>query len=261
MALQPNTSQRPDIVPVAPRDDMTLLEHLLELRNRVIVVAIAVIIGVAVCAFFWDVILGWLLAPARADHPELRVVSFTPIDKIGIVFKIAMYGGLILSSPVIVYEILAFVIPGLTPKERKLLLPAMFGVIFFLLAGMAFSYWVILPASLGFLIGFGDEQFETLLGAKAYIDFVTRLIFFVGLSFEMPMVLLLLGRLGVVTARQLLGFWRYAIVLIAVLAAVVTPTPDALTMALVMAPLFALYFVGILFAWIFGKPRSQPVVA
>ncbi len=261
MAIQPSPPGRPEIVPVEPPEEMTLLEHLLELRNRILICAVAILIGLVVCGIFWETILGWLLAPARERDESFRVVSFSPVDRIGVVFKIVMYGGVIIASPVVIYELLAFVVPGLTPKERKLMLPTMAGVLLFLLGGMAFAYWIILPASLGFLLDFGSDQFENAIGAKPYIDFVTRLIFWVGVAFELPMVLLVLGRLGVVTARQLLSFWRYAIVLIAILSAIITPTPDAITMSFVMGPLFALYFLGIFFAWIFGKPRRQPALA
>lgn len=130
------------------------------------------------------------------------------------------------------------------------------GVVLFLLAGMAFAYWVILPASLGFLLGFADDQFNSVIGAKQYIDFATRIIFWVGVSFELPIVLALLAKLGMTTWRKLLGFWRYAIVLVFVVAAVVTPTPDPLTQTLVAGPLFALYFVGILFAFFVGKKKA-----
>ncbi|MGE5597461.1 MAG: twin-arginine translocase subunit TatC, partial [Hyphomicrobiales bacterium] len=209
------------------------------------------------------VIIGWLLAPAREkEGADFGLAVFSPTETIGILFKVALYGGLILASPVVVYEILAFVVPGLTPAERKLLLPGLFGVVAFLLAGMAFAYWVILPASLGFLLDFGSDNFEPVIQAKAYIDFATRIIFWVGVSFELPMVMALVAKLGLVRARQMLGFWRYAVIIVFIIAAVVTPTPDPLTQSLVGGPLLVLYFIGVLFAWILQKkPQPGPTAA
>jgi sec-independent protein translocase protein TatC len=238
--------------------EMTLLEHLRELRNRVLISAVAVVIGMVVCLVFWETIIGWLLIPAREEYDEsFKLSVFGPTETIGVLFKVGMYGGLLLASPVVLYEMLAFIVPGLTPKERKMILPGLFGVIAFLLGGMAFAYWVILPASLGFLLDLGGDNFDPIIGAKQYMDFAIRIIFWVGISFELPMILALLARLGVVRARQLIGFWRYAVVLIFIVAAVVTPTPDPLTQSLVAGPLLALYVVGILFAWMVQPRRPK----
>ena len=251
--------------------EMTLMEHLRELRNRVLVSAIAVVIGIVICFIFWQDILGWLMEPAPqvrttdADGnvvlEDFRISSFSPTDRISVIFKIGLYGGLIVASPVLIYELLAFILPGLTPREKRLILPGLIGTIAFLVGGMAFAYYVILPASLEFLLELGDEQFQTLTGAKQYIDFVTRIIFWVGISFELPMVLALAAKLGLVRAKQLLSFWRYAIVIVFVIAAIVTPTPDPLTQSLVAGPLLVLYFVGILFALILQPRKKEPEVA
>ena len=240
--------------------EMTLLEHLRELRNRVLWCAVAVVVGIVVCVIFWQDIIGWLIAPAREELPGFKPDVFSPTETIGIMFKVGLYGGLMLASPMVVYQLTAFIVPGLTPRERKLVLPGLAGVIFFLLAGMAFAYWIILPASLGFLLNFGSENFEERIGAKQYIDFAIRIIFWVGISFELPMVMALLAKLRVVRARQLLGFWRYAIVLIFIIAAIVTPTPDPITQTFVAGPLLVLYVVGILFAWAV-QPRRKSVEA
>lgn len=240
--------------------EMTLLEHLKELRNRVIICALALVVGCIFCFIFWQTILGWLLAPARADHPDFKLYVFSPTETIGILFKVGLYGGLILASPVWVYELLAFIVPGLTPREKRMVLPGMVGVVFFLVVGMAFAYWIILPASLGFLLDLGGDNFQTATGAPQYIGFATRIIFWVGVAFELPMVLTLAARLGVVRARQLLHFWRYAIIVIFVIAAVITPTPDPFNQSLVAGPLLFLYFVGVLMAKLVERPRA-PVAA
>lgn len=239
------------------RGEMTLIEHLKELRNRLVICALAVVVGALVCFFFWETILGWLLAPGRAHNPDLRVASFSPVDRIGVIFSIGMYGGFALASPVVIYEILAFVVPGLTTRERRTVFPAIFGTLFFLLSGLAFGYYVVLPLSLGFLLHFGSAQIENVIGIKEYINFVTRSLFFSGLAFELPMVMALLGRLGLVTPGQMLRFWRYAIVLIFILACFVVPTPDPVDQTIVSIPLLGLFFLGIGFAWLLHPSRKQ----
>ncbi|HEY5477175.1 MAG TPA: twin-arginine translocase subunit TatC [Tepidiformaceae bacterium] len=236
---------------------MTLIEHLLELRNRVIVCAIALIIGTLASFLFWETILGWLLAPARAQIPDFRVSSFAPIDRITAMFKIGVYGGLTLSSPIIIYEVLAYIVPGLTPNERRMLAPGMIGVVLFMLTGMAFAYFIILPASLGFLLSVGQNEIQNVTGVKQYMDFVTQIVFWVGIAFEMPIAIALAARLGLIRAKQLLVFWRYAVVLVFIVAAVITPTPDPFNQALVGGPLLLLYFIGVFFAWIVQKPRPK----
>ncbi|WP_322817969.1 twin-arginine translocase subunit TatC [Tepidiforma sp.] len=237
--------------------EMTLLDHLKELRYRVMVSGLAVLVGVIVCFYFWETILGWMVAPARDRVADFRVSSFSPTDRIGIIVKIGLYGGVILASPVVIYQLLAFIVPGLTPKERRILLPGIVGGAFFLLAGMAFAYWVVLPASLGFLLELGSDEIDNVIGIKQYVDFVTRIIFWVGVAFELPMVLAVAARLGLVRARRLLGFWRYAVVIVFLIAAVVTPTPDPITQTFVAVPLLGLYFIGIVMAWAVQPKRPK----
>ena len=243
------------------RTDLTIMEHLLELRNRVIVCALAVVIGVIACAFFWSEILDFLLEPARTNPDvggdDFRLNSFSPTDRIVAIFKIALYGGILVASPVIVYQILAFTVPGLTAGERKVLLTGIIGAGIFLFGGMAFAYYIILPQSLEFLLGLAEDQIQNTIGIKQYSDFVIRIVFWVGISFELPMIIALAARIGLVRAGQLIRFWRYAIILVFVIAAVVTPTPDPLTQSLVAVPLMGLYLIGILFAWILYTPRLE----
>ncbi len=251
---------RPDAAdaPSYGSGEMTLLEHLKELRNRVVVSAVAVVLGMVICIVFWETIVGWLIAPARDEIPGFKLNIFSPTETIGLMFKIGMYGGIMLASPVLLYEMLAFIVPGLTPRERRLVLPGVLGVVGFLVAGMAFAYFIILPASLGFLLNFGNQNFEEQIGAKQYFDFAIRIIFWVGISFELPMILTLLAKLRVVRARQLIGFWRYAIVIIFIVAAIVTPTPDPITQTFVAGPLLLLYVLGIFMAWMVQPKRPAP---
>ena len=262
-ATQPPSEADLRALELASPGEMTLIDHLRELRTRVFICAVTVAVMVMVSFVFRDRVFDFLLEPGRnavKDGQEFRLNSFSPTDRVFVVFKICGYAGLILASPIVIYQILAFVIPGLTPRERRAIFPSVFGFLAFLLAGMAFSYYVILPASLGFLFGFEDKVFENEIGAQQYIGFVTRMIFWVGLCFEMPMVMMFLAKLRVARAGQMLRFWRYAIVIIAVIAAVATPTPDAVTMSLVIVPLLGLYVLGIGMAWVAQpkRPAESP---
>ena len=187
---------------------------------------------------------------------NFRLASFSPTDRISAIFKISIYGGLLLALPIIIYQALAFIVPGLTSGERRVLLMGTFGCMFFMLAGMAFAYYVVLPRALDFLLGVAAENVVNVTGIHEYISFVTRIILWVGIAYQLPMVLAIAARVGMVTAGQLMRFWRYAIVLVFILAAIATPTPDPLTQSVVAIPLLGLYFLGVLFAKILYTPRD-----
>lgn len=257
MSAQPNLDGQTPETARPPRGEMTILGHLLELRNRALVCTAAVLIGCCVCFYFWEPILGWLLAPGRVKDPGLKLASFSPTDRIGVIFNIGMYGGLALASPIVIYEILAFVVPGLTTRERRAVIPIVTGAVAFLCAGMAFAYWAVLPLSLGFLLHFGGSQINNVIGVHQYTDFVIRSMFFSGLAFELPIVLGILGWLGMVHPKALFGFWRYMILLVFIAACFIVPTPDPIDQSIVAVPLMGLYFVGIALVWLFGRNRRS----
>jgi len=241
--------------------EMSLIDHLKELRNRAMVAMAAMVIGVLVSFYFWRDIAAWMIRPAKNYDPDFTLAVFGPTESFFLAMKMSMYSGVILASPIIIYEILMFVLPGLTAKEKKLILPSIAGTVFFLLMGVSFAYYIILPASLNFLLNFGGDNFEEVIQAEKYFNFTLRIIFWVGISFQMPMVIALLARLGVVTARKVLGFWRYMIVVIFVIAAVVTPTPDPITQTFVAGPLIVLYLVGIALAYLVQPKKPTELSA
>ncbi len=257
MSALPELDGAPLDTTAPKRGEMTLMGHLIELRNRAIICAAAVLIGCCICFYFWEPILGWLLAPGRVQDPGLKLASFSPTDRIGVIFKIGMYGGVAIASPIVIYQILAFVVPGLTTRERRAVIPIVTGAVAFLAGGMAFAYWAVLPLSLGFLLKFGGSQINNLIGVRQYTDFVVRSMFFSGLAFELPIVLGILGWLNVVQPKALLGFWRYMIILVFIGACFIVPTPDPIDQAIVAVPLMGLYLVGIAFAWMFGRNRRN----
>jgi sec-independent protein translocase protein TatC len=240
--------------------EMTVLEHLIELKNRFIVCAIAVAIGLVVSLIFAETIVGWLEEPAKSRVDDFRPVQNRVTEYLEVYFRVGLLGGLILAMPVLVYETLMFVTPGLTPRERKMLFPALFGIIVFFLMGCAFAYFVVLPPSLKFLLTFGDDVVADFINIGDYINFVTRLIFFMGIAFETPMILTAMAWLGVVRAKTLLSAWRYAFIASVAAAAIITPTPDPLICLTVAGPIFGLYLVGIALSYMVQpkRPAAAP---
>ncbi|MGE3856266.1 MAG: twin-arginine translocase subunit TatC [Dehalococcoidia bacterium] len=231
---------------------MTLLEHLLELRYRITWMAVSVVIGMI--GFFIPQVgfrvIGWLLEPARASVPDFRPQFIEPMENIAAFFRVALLGGLAVAMPVVVYHALRFVTPALTRNEKKWVFPIVFGASLAFLGGIAFGYFFILPFTLQFLLTFGQSFAEADWRIGNYIDFVTRILLVMGLVFETPLLVMALARFRIVSARQLLGWWRYAVIAAFVIAAVVTPTIDPVTQTLVGGPIVILYFVGIGLAWI-----------
>jgi len=232
--------------------EMTLIEHLLEVRMRVTWMAIAVVVGMV--PFFIPPIgfslVEYLLTPARASVPDFKPQFIEPMENIGVYFRVALLGGITVAMPVVIYHVMRFVTPALTRQEKRWVFPIVFGASAAFLGGVAFGFWVVLPFTLEFLLTFGDSIAEPDWRIGNYIDFVTRILLVMGLVFETPLIVMGLARFGVVSARQLLRWWRYAIVLAFVIAAIVTPTIDPITQTFVGGPIVVLYFVGIGLAWL-----------
>jgi sec-independent protein translocase protein TatC len=237
---------------------LTLMEHLQEIRYRVMVSAVAVVIGLGISAAFAERIIKFLEEPAKDRAPDGFQFQFIePFENFVTYFRVALLGGLILAMPVIVYQILRFVAPGLRGSERRWLYGTVVGASGMFVVGVVFSYYVALPPALNFLLNFNTDVAQPNLRIGSYIDFVTRLLFWTGVCFETPLVVMFLGKFGIVRAGQLLKWWRYAIVIAFVIAAVVTPTIDPVTQSLVAGPIIVLYFLGIILAF-FVQPKRSP---
>jgi len=239
---------------------MTLLEHMLELKDHLVRIAIALVVASAGTFVLAKKILEWLLLPMGKYEGQYSIIATRPTTTIGLFMKISLFSGAIVAMPFIVYQLLHYIMPGLTRQEKRALLWVIPGATIFFLGGAAFAYFVMVPAAIPFLLGFWSDLIEQNWMVDEYIPFVTGLVFWVGVSFETPLIMAFISRLGVVTAKQLLGVWKFAVVAIAILAAFITPTPDPFNMSLVMAPLVSLYFFGIFLAWLF-RPREAKVKA
>jgi len=233
---------------------MTLLQHLDELRRRVTRAVLALVAGALISTVFAKQILAFLIAPLGDRLPQ----AYAPTAPMVMFFKVALIGGAAIAMPVIVYQLLSFIVPGLTGKERRYLYIAVPGATISFLIGMAFAYFVMLRTAIPFLQGFLADIIEPNWTIEKYISLITALVFWTGVSFETPLIMAFLARLGIVTPKMLIRFWRYALVVIAVIAAAITPTVDPLNMLLVMLPLVGLYGLGIGLAALAYRERHAP---
>lgn len=234
---------------------MTLLEHLLELRSRLIWCAISLVVAVIISSIFTTRAMQFLLTPAQKQAPDLQLIFTEPMESIATYFKVALLGGLILAMPMFIYQVLMFVLPALTPGEKRWVLPLVIGILVSFLVGVAFSFYVILPPSAGVLFNFNSEIARANIKVGSYYDFVARLLFWVGVTFEMPIFMLALARFGIISGRRMLSWWRFAIVGAFVLSAIITPTIDPVTQTLVAVPIIGLWLLGTGLAFTFGRPR------
>jgi sec-independent protein translocase protein TatC len=229
--------------------EMTLVEHLDELRSRLIKSVGALAASVAAALIFTPKIFELLIYPAPDIIKTKGLVFLEPTEAFLTYFQVVLMTGVGIASPVLLYQALAFIVPGLTRRERRLLFSSMPLVVGFFAVGIAFGYFVTLPFALKYLIDFTIEGFLTpFITVGSYIGFVTTILFWMGIAFETPVVLWVAARLGIVEPRRLAGYRKYAILAAFVIAAVITPTPDPLNQALVAIPLWVLYEIGILLA-------------
>ncbi len=244
----------PDTAPEQPPaegGEMTLLEHLYELRSRVTWSAAAVIVGML--PFFYPEIgfgaIDFLTEPAKQQNDDFQAQAITPMENIVTYFRVALLGGVAIGMPVLIYQVLAFVTPALTPQEKRWVLPVVIGASLSFILGLAFGYLIVLPTAYGFLFSFGRDFAEIAPTISSYMDLTTRLLLVMGLVFETPIVIMGLAKFGVVSAKKLLGWWRFALVGSFLISAIATPTPDPITQTLVGGPIFILYMLGIGLAW------------
>lgn len=230
---------------------MELFEHLKELRKRLFIVLIAMVIGSGISFAFTQQMIGILAIPVGGME---KLVAIEVTESLGVFMRVSLLAGFILSLPVILWQIIAFLSPGLHPNEKrwlKLFIP--FATLLFI-GGVAFNFFIMLPAALPFLTEF--LGIKTTPRLSNYIEFVTNFMFWVGISFELPLVMFILAKLRVVSAKMLLKGWRYAVVIIAVMSALITPTGDPINMGIMMLPLASLYLLSIVLA-AFAR-RNEP---
>jgi len=227
-----------------------LTEHLAELRTRLIRIVLAVTIGTVVAFTKANYLFEILKMPLLKVNPNLKLYFLSPTEPFFTAFKISFLAGFILVSPFVFYQIWKFIEPALYEHEKKLVFPFVIFTTLFFIIGCLFSFYLVLPVAIGFFINFGNIQLgaEAIFSVKEYISFVLRMILAFGLTFELPVLLSLLARLGLVTPKFLMKSRPYFIVLAFIIAAIITPTPDAISQLMLAIPLILFYEVSILMA-------------
>ena len=236
-----------DIVP--DEVEMSIFEHLEELRVRIFHSLIAAVLGIISCFIVVKPIVKFLEVPAQG----VKFLQLAPGEYFFVTIKVAAYSGLLLTSPFMLYQIVKFVLPGLTIRERKFLRPIFLGSTVLFGLGLVFAYLAIVPAALKFFIGYGSEVVEQAWSIEKYFEFVLLLMFSTALAFQVPILQLLLGIVGIVTSQQMLSSWKYVLLGAVVLGAVLTPSTDPLTQSLLGGAVVALYFAGSFVVKLIGK--------
>lgn len=245
-----------------------LRPHLVELRKRLGISVAAVVIMFFVMFNFHEALLSWMIQPLNDALAEVAKVSHNAASgmvtttQVGgtffVAMKVAFFAGLLASLPIILSQVWLFVAPGLYANEKKMLIPFIFGGTGMFLVGAAFAYYVVTPFGFSFLIAFGAFEFVPLINIEDYVDFFSKIMFGFGLAFELPVICYFLALLGLIDDRMMTGFFRYAIVLIFIISAVLTP-PDVLTQILMAIPLTMLYGISILIVRAVNPaPKEEP---
>lgn len=226
---------------------MSLMEHLEELRRRIIRSAVFIVVAFFIAYAFHAKIYHFMEAPIvtalKAHNLDTQLVYHNPIDPFNLYLKISFVGGAILASPFVLYQVWMFISPGLYQNEKKYVVPFMSATVGLFLAGAFFGYKLVYPHALEFLIGYSSD-FKPLIEINEYTDLFMTVILGLGLTFELPILIMFLALFGIVSAGFLWKNVRYAILAIFIIAAIITPTPDVLTMCVFAAPMVILYFVS-----------------
>ena len=234
-----------------------LKPHIADLRKRLTISTITVVIMFFACFTFYEPILEWMMAPVKHALPagtsmiavEIQETFFTAM-------KVAFFGGFIISLPVIFWQLWLFLAPGLYDHEKKLVVPFVFFATLMFLLGAAFAYYIVVPIGFDFLIAFGNSVVSVLPSIGKYVGFFTKLLIGFGIAFELPVITFFLAKIGIVNDQMLKDFFRYAVVLIFIISAILTP-PDVISQVLMAAPLLILYGVSIYIAKVFNPAQKE----
>jgi len=242
--------------PEAETGKMSFLEHLDELRQRLLRIIIYVGVGFLSSFYFAQNIYNFMSQPVMAVLPPGQKLVFTSLpDPFRLYMKVAILAGIFLTSPFILYEVWKFISPGLYRKEKKFAIPFLVASVILFVGGGAFAFYIVLPRAYGFLVKWGDP-FQPMITVNEYLDLTNTIILGFGLIFEMPVVVAFLSIFGLVSAKFLWRKFKYAVLLIFIAAAVLSPTPDALTQCIYAGPMVVLYLISICVAYLFGRRRK-----
>ena len=245
---------------------LPIRRHLEELRRRLTIAALATLVTTIVAFVFYKQILNLLIRPSEleaATGGEAGLVFVEVTEMLAVTVKVSLVSGLVMAFPIILSQIIMFAAPGLTPKEKRYLFLSMPGVVLSFAAGVAFGYFMLIPPAISFLVNWGGDIATPMIRIGNYVNVMVMLLFWMGVVFETPVVMFLLAKLGIVSARRFARWRRYWVVVAFILGALITPTFDPVNQSLVAAPLIVLYEAGIWLAKLAtrGRPEAVPRAA
>lgn len=246
-----NQEESKFVMPTIPNPWM---KHLDELRNRIIISIVSIMLGFFIAFYFREYIFSMVLKPYG---PDFNPIVLDVTERFFNYFKVSMVAGLVIASPIIVGQLLGFIMPALMPNEKRYIIPSIPVIVFLFSLGVMFGYFVVLPVALEFLLSFGSEAIENQIRLDRSINFVTNTCLACGVMFQLPVVIFLLSKVGLVTEPILRKQRKMSILVIMILSAALTPTPDPFTMLLVAAPMLVLYEISVYVARIAAPKKKQ----
>ena len=247
-----------DEVSEAPSAKMSFLEHLDELRKRLVITLVSILVGILVAFAFIKYIFEFIMRPLEEILPDSgRLVYTEPTEAFVLYMKMAALAGLLIAFPVVAAQVWLFIAPGLYSREKRFAIPFVALATFFFVGGALFSHFLLFPWAWGFFAGFATDYMEFLPRIQPAFSLYVKLILACGLMFQMPTLVFFLSRVGAITPGFLIRNTKYAILLIFITAAILTPTGDPVTLTLMAAPMIVLYGLSILIAWMFGKGSTE----
>jgi sec-independent protein translocase protein TatC len=238
-------------------DKMSFLEHLEELRVRLVRMAVALCVGFGVCWGFREQLFHFMIGPLRQGGFKSGLIYTAPADALMLYMKMAFFAGIFVAAPYILWEIWGFVSPGLYKNEKLYVIPfILFGSLFFV-GGALFGHYFLFPSTFSFLGTFGGQDMQFMPKIDEYWSFYSWFLLGMGLVFQIPVVIFVLARIGLVTPGFLLKGWKFAVVASFVIAAFITPSPDMVNQTMLALPMLILYFLGVAVAFLFGRPRRD----
>ena len=235
---------------------MSFLDHLEELRSRLVKSLIALVVGFGVAWNYHEEIFHFMVGPLRDFDPRLKLIATVPTETIMIYMKMSFFVGIFIAAPFLLYQVWAFISPGLYAHEKGYAIPfVLFGTVFFV-SGAAFGHYVLFPVALRFLGTFGGADVQFLPRITEYYEFYSWFLLALGIVFQVPVVIFVLARIGIVTAGFLLRQFKWAVLVSFIVSAIVTPTPDVVNQTLLALPMIVLYLLGVVVAFLFGKKRQ-----
>jgi sec-independent protein translocase protein TatC len=239
----------------------SLIDHLTELRTRLIKAGWGIFLGIIGAYFFSEQIFEWIRSPILPYLPEAGLVFTGPADKFIAHFKVAIFSGIVVTCPFWIYQIWAFVSPALYSNEKKYAAGFILSGSVLFLSGVLFSYYLMLPTAFEFLLGFGGNTDKPMITIDAYLSFFLMTSLAFGVSFQLPIILIILGMLGIVSSAFLKTNRRFAYLILAFAAAIVTPQPDAFSMLMMLLPLVVLYEISVFFVVFFERKKKAQTAA